>query len=232
MLPTALSHIAGDRKRSRWEKARLSLLLPIGTVVAIAIICVVVAVLTSAQRANEVSLAREQELIQDAVIGHGMRSLQQLESTASTSRAVLFIRDNFDAEAINRRAQWLLDYYGHDVVVVLDGEDQIKYKLFHDSADASADIRSDLTPTLALLRGRLSALPDNVIPIVPDQDLANPGRSTVLIQRFLGRPAIVARSCGWLRQPARNRQRPRSHRIFGQISSTRRCSMKSPAAAN
>ena len=192
MLPSALSHIAGDRKRSRWEKARLSLLLPIGTVVAIAIICCVVAVLTSAQRANEVSLAREQELIQDAVIGHGMRILQQLESTASTSRAVLFIRDNYDADAINRRAQWLLNYYDHDVVVVLDGEDQIKYRLFRDNADMSADIRSDLTPTLALLRGRLSALPDNVIPIVPNQDLAKPGRSTALIQRFLDRPAIVS----------------------------------------
>jgi diguanylate cyclase (GGDEF)-like protein len=192
VLPSALSHIAGDRKRSRWEKARLSLLLPIGIVVAIAIICVVVAVLTSAQRANEVSLAREQELIQDAVIGHGVRFLQQLKSIASTSRAVLFIRDNYDVEAIDRRAQWLLDYYDHDVAVVLDGEDQIKYRLFRDSADASADIRSDLTPTLALLRGRLSALPDNVIPIVPNQNLANPGRSTALIQRFLDRPAIVS----------------------------------------
>jgi diguanylate cyclase len=192
VLPSALSHIAGDRKRSRWEKARLSLLLPIGIVVAIAIICVVIAVLTSAQRANEVSLAREQELIQHAIVGHGVRFLQQLESTASTSRAVLFIRDNYNAEAINRRAQWLLDYYGHDVVVVLDGEDQIKYKLFRDGADMSADIRSDLTPTLALLRSRLSGLPDNVIPIVPDQNLAKPGRSTVLIQQFLGRPALVA----------------------------------------
>jgi len=192
VLPSALSHIAGDRKRSRWEKARLGLLLPIGTVVAIAIVCIVVAVLTSAQRANEVSLAREQELIQDAIVGHGVRTLQQLESTASTSRAVFFIRDNYNAEAINRRAQWLLDYYGHDVVVVLDGEDQIKYKLFRDSADAATDIRSDLTPTLALLRGRLSALPDNVIPIAPDQNLAKPGRSTALIQQFLGRPAIVS----------------------------------------
>ena len=56
---TVLSNIAGERKRSRWKKARLSLLLPIGTIVAIAIVCVVVAVLTSAQRANEVSLTRE-----------------------------------------------------------------------------------------------------------------------------------------------------------------------------
>ena len=191
MLPTVLSHIAGDRKRSRWDKARLSLLLPIGIIVAVAIICVVVAVLTTAQRANEVSLAREQQLIQKAVTGHGLRVLQQLESTSSTERAAHFIRDKYDPEAVDRRARWLLDYYRHDIVALVDGQDQIEYKVFRDSTQASADIRRDLTPTLALLRGRLSALPDDVIPIVPNQTLTKPGRSTALIQHFLGRPAIV-----------------------------------------
>ncbi len=63
MSPAAQSHIAGERKRSRWDKARLSLVLPIGAIVAVAIVCVVVAVLTSAKRADEVSLNREQQLL-------------------------------------------------------------------------------------------------------------------------------------------------------------------------
>ena len=67
MLPAAHSHIAGERKRSRWNKARLSLVLPIGAIVAVAIVCVVIAVLTSAKRADEVSLNREQHL---AAAGH------------------------------------------------------------------------------------------------------------------------------------------------------------------
>ena len=82
--------------------------------------------------------------------------------------------------------------YGHDVEVIVDALDQIKYTLLRAGEDAAVDVHGDLTPTLALLRGRLSALPDNVIPVVAGQDLANPGRSTALIQRFLGRPAIVA----------------------------------------
>jgi diguanylate cyclase len=192
VLPAALSHIAGDRKRSRWDKARLSLLVPIGIIVAIAIMCVVVAVITTARRANEVSLAREQELIQDAIAGHGLRILQQLESAASTVRGTLFIRDKFDPEAVNRRSRWLLDYYGHDAVMIVDGQDQLEYQLFGNGADGSADVHSDLTPTLALLRGRLSALPESVIPLLPNQDLGKPGRRTVLLQHFLGRPAIVA----------------------------------------
>jgi diguanylate cyclase (GGDEF)-like protein len=189
---TALSNIAGDRKRSRWKKARLSLLLPIGTVVAIAIVCVVVAVLTSAQRANEVSLTRERELIQGALIGHGARSLRELEAAAATVRAAEFIRTSHDPEWVDKRAHWLQSSQGHDVVVIVDGLDHIEYKLLRAGDDASADLRGDLTPTLALLRGRLSALPDGVLPVTTTQDLAKPGRSTALIQRFLGRPAMVS----------------------------------------
>jgi len=37
-----------ERKPSRWERMRLNLVVPIGVVVAVAVICVVVAVLTSA----------------------------------------------------------------------------------------------------------------------------------------------------------------------------------------
>jgi diguanylate cyclase len=189
---TALSNIAGDRKRSRWKKARLSLLLPIGTIVAIAIVCVVVAVLTSAQRANEVSLTREHELIRGAITGHGLRVLRELESAAATGRATELVRDNYDPEWIDRRAHWLQNFYGHDVVVIVDGLDRIRYKLLRSGGDAPADIQSDLTPSLALLRGRLSALPDGVISVVGGQDLAHPGRSAALIQRVLGRPAMVA----------------------------------------
>ena len=189
---TALSNIAGDRKRSRWKKARLSLLLPIGTVVAIAIICVVVAVLTSARRANDVSLARERELIQGALIGHGARSLRELEAAAATVRAAEFIRNSYDPEWVDKRAHWLQSSEGHDVVVIVDGLDHIKYTLLRAGDDASADLRGDLTPTLALLRGRLSALPDGVLPVTTAQYLAKPGRSAGLIQRFLGRPAMVA----------------------------------------
>ena len=192
MLPTAQSHIAGDRKRSRWYKARLSMLVPIGLIVAVAIVCVVIAVLTSAQRANEVSLTREQELIRGAITGHGARVLRELESKMTTGPATAAVRTNYDPRWIADRAKWLQTFYAVDGVVIVDGLDQIKYTLFRTAEDAAAEVHSGLTPTLALLRGRLSALPDNVLPVVPDQDLAKPGRGTALIQRFLDRPAVVA----------------------------------------
>jgi len=194
VLPTAQSHIAGERKRSRWDKARLSLLLPIGVIVAIAIVCVVIAVLTSAQRANEVSLNREQQLIQGAITGRSARALRELESAAAIPRAVVNIRNNYDPQWVDRRVgPWLETFYGHDVVAIVDGQDQVKYTLFRNAADgASVDVRGLIAASLALLRGRLSALPDNVIPVIAAHDLAKPGRSTALIQRFGDRPAIVA----------------------------------------
>ncbi len=63
MVPSARSHIAGESKKSRWDQARVSLVVPIGVIVAVAIVCVIVAVLTSAQRADEVTFNTEQQLV-------------------------------------------------------------------------------------------------------------------------------------------------------------------------
>jgi diguanylate cyclase (GGDEF)-like protein len=194
VLPTAQLRIAGERKRSRWEKARLSLLLPIGVIVAVAIVCVVVAVLTSAQQANDFALNREQQLLQQAIAGDGARVLLEVESAAATQRAAVMVRNNYDPQWADRRiGKWLQTFYDHDVVVLIDGLDQIKYTLFRASGGGeAADIRNQLTAAFDLLRGRLSAMPDQVIPVIAAQDPQKPGRSTAFIQHFLDRPAIVA----------------------------------------
>jgi diguanylate cyclase (GGDEF)-like protein len=194
VLPTALLRIAGERKRSRWKKARLNLLLPIGVIVAVAIVCVVVAVLTTAQRANDFAVNREQQLIQQSLTGDGARVLREVESAAATQRATAMVRDSYDPQWTDRRiGQWLETFYDHDVVVLFDGSDQTKYSLFRaPDGDGSADLRGELAAALDLLRGRLSAMPDHVIPVIAAQDPQKPGRSAALIQHFLGRSAIVA----------------------------------------
>jgi len=192
VAPVAHSHIVGGRKRSRWEKARLSLVLPIGAIVAVAIVCVVVAVLTSARRADEVSAGREQSLLETAIAGKGMRLLRELDSAAATERATSYIRNTYDSQWVSRRAEWLIDYYNEDVVAVVDGNDRIKYTLFRAPADAAAvDLGAQIASTLDLLRGRLNAMPEHAVAVIAEQDPAKPGRRTALIQRFMDRPAIV-----------------------------------------
>ena len=193
MLPAAQSHIAGERKRSRWNRARLSLVVPIGAIVAVAIVCVVVVVLTSAKRADEVSLNREQLLLQEAVVLKGRHLLRVLESAAATPQATAKLRDAFDPQWADRRVgKWLQSYYSQDIVVIVDGSDRIKYSLFRSPGDAVAgDLGEQIKSSLDLLRGRLTAVPEQAFAVNARQDPAKPGRSTALIQRFLDRPAIV-----------------------------------------
>ena len=82
MLASARSRIAEQRSQSRWDRGRLSVVMPIGVIVAVAIVCVVVAVLTSAQRADEVSLDHEQQLFKQAITTQGERVLREIESVA------------------------------------------------------------------------------------------------------------------------------------------------------
>src|ERR1700731_1896186 len=187
VLPAAQSHIAGERKRSRWSRARLSLVVPIGGIVA-----VVIAVLTSARRADEVSAGREQSLLETAIAGKGLRLLRELDSAAATERATKNIRNAYDSQWVTRHAQWLIDFYHDDVVAVVDGNDRITYTLFRAPADAaSVDLGAQIASTLDLLRGRLDAVPERAVAVIAKQDPANPGRHTALIQRFMDRPAIV-----------------------------------------
>jgi diguanylate cyclase (GGDEF)-like protein len=172
---------------------RLNLVVPIGLVVAVAIVCVIFAVLSSAQRADEVSLAREQQLIHRAITARGERILRELQSVAGTEHANLAIRTDYDPQWVERSLGTpLTTTFDYDVAVVVDGSDKIKYKLFQSPGDPGVtELRAQLAPTLDLLRGRLNAVPPRTIPIL-QQNPRKPGRRTALIQQFAGRPAIVA----------------------------------------
>jgi diguanylate cyclase (GGDEF)-like protein len=193
VVTLALPRTTEERKSSRWDRVRLNLVVPIGLVVAVAIVCVIFAVLSSAQRADEVSLAREQQLIQRAITARGERILRELESLAGTERATLALRNDYDPQWVERNiGAPLTTIFDYDVAVVVDGSDQIKYKLFQSPGDPGVtDLRAQLAPTIDLLRGRLNAAPPRTIPIL-QQNPRKPGRRTALIQQFAGRPAIVA----------------------------------------
>jgi diguanylate cyclase len=195
VLPSAQSQLAGEGNKSRRKRARLSLVMPIGVIVAVAIVCVVVAVLTSAQRADEVSLNREQQLVQQAIAARGAKVLREVESAAATPRATLMVRNSYNPQWVNRRiGTWLLTYFDNDAVVIVDGQDQIKYTLFRAASDdaGSMDLKSQLAPSLELTRGRLRAMPERVIPVDVSKDPLKADRHSAVIQYFMNKPAIVA----------------------------------------
>src|SRR5262245_44307527 len=87
-----MRRLAAMRTRAMWDQARVSAVVPVGLVVAAAILCLVIAVVTSARRADEVALAHDEELFLNAVADRRERVLHELESVATSDQAQLNIR--------------------------------------------------------------------------------------------------------------------------------------------
>jgi diguanylate cyclase len=191
--PAAQIPIAGETNRSRWDQARVRLLIPIGVIVAIAIVCIAAGVLSSAQRADRISADSEKESILRSIDENADRALRHLQSVASMPQAIANIRDNYDAAWVDRRVgQWLETFYNAEIVVVFGVADQTAYVRSRNDDDAlPADLAEELAPTLDLLRGRSTGEPHRVILVSP-RDGSKPANAVALIQRFAGQPAIVA----------------------------------------
>src|SRR5215467_6035918 len=86
-------------------RPRLSVVVPIGIIVAIAIFCVIVAVLGSAQRADEVALSTERQLFTRALSNYSNRVLREVESVATSESAYRKIRGDLDPD-------WIKVYVG------------------------------------------------------------------------------------------------------------------------
>src|SRR5262245_25522632 len=187
-LAAARSDIGDARAKVGWNHIRLSVVVPIGVIVAVAIVCVVVAVLGSARRADEVALDTERQLFTRALANQGERVLREIESVATSEVANRRIRVSFDAEWIETYVGLRLQsFFDHDFVFVTDAADRF---LFASLGQRSVDpnwfntIRPDVTPIFDLVRGRAGA---------GGGTAANASsHRAVRLQAFLGRPAIVA----------------------------------------
>jgi sensor domain CHASE-containing protein len=93
--------------------------------------------------------------------------LREVESVAARPSATRSIRANYDAQWVEYSVgTWLQAFFGHDVVVVVDGADQVKYALFASPGDAGKTaLNTELAADLDLLRGRRNAMPTGTIPI-------------------------------------------------------------------
>ncbi len=194
------ARFADKGAQGSWDRARLSIVIPISVIVAIAILCIVIAVVTSARRADEVSLDHEKRLLSRAIATHGEQLLRELESVTANEEAARRIRDEFDREWVhNRVGLWLKHYFDHDFVFVADGSDQLSYAMLGRNSVEPRWFNSivpELAPILDYLRGRAGDEPKGAIRISEPRRNAETGKPTrvTLIQRFLGRPAAIAAS--------------------------------------
>jgi diguanylate cyclase (GGDEF)-like protein len=192
--PQAIKH----RRSNNWDRARLSVVVPIGVIVAVAIICIVVAVLSSANRADDVAVQYEKQLFTRALANHSERVLRELESVTSTDNAVRHISQSYDADWVRRRVGgWLNSFFDHDVIMVFDRNDRMIYSFDgmqpgENGRNTALSIPNEIKPTLDYLRGRRPAISSN---LQSDPDRAahsDAHMRAATVGSFLGRPALIA----------------------------------------
>src|SRR5262249_31948986 len=144
---------ANVRTLGAWSRARVSGLAPVGLIVAVAIICVVVGVVTSARLADKVAVHHDEELFLNAIAQLRERVLREVESVATTDQARTAIRGAADVDWIDRNvALTLKNHFGHDDVFVVGPNDRMIYPARGSVAGKPAwidQVRPDLDPILA-----------------------------------------------------------------------------------
>ncbi|HET8920187.1 MAG TPA: EAL domain-containing protein [Xanthobacteraceae bacterium] len=193
VLPSAQMQTAGETNRSRWDQARVRLLIAIGIIVVIAIICIAAGLLSSALRANRFSADSEKQSILRSIDENAERALRHLQSVASMPQAITKIRDSYDAAWVDRRVgQWLETFYNAEIVAVFGIDGQTEYFRSRVGGEgASANLVAELAPTTDILRSRLAGQPRSAVLVSP-RDLSKPTKAVAVIQSFMGKPAIVA----------------------------------------
>jgi diguanylate cyclase len=185
-----------ERQYSNWDRARLSVVVPIGVIVAVAIVCIVVAVLSSAQRADEMAVEHERQLLEHAITNYGERVLREAESVATSEGAIRNIRVNFDQNwAKERVGLWLQTFFDHDDVFVFDSQDNPIYSLLgHDNPSPTLldAARPCMTSVLEFMRGHDPTLRNAIR--LNQLNLTGGGAHSeaAVILNLLGRPAVIA----------------------------------------
>jgi diguanylate cyclase (GGDEF)-like protein len=187
-------HSDERRRHVHWNRARLSIVMPIGLAVAVAIVCIVVAVLTSARRADEVALDNDKQLFTNAIAHRGEWAMRKLASVVLAEQDAGGVALRTDLDWVRRRlATWLRTLMDHDLILVADGTDSLVYSIVGRSSGATQtpDRVPDLSPTLSFLRHPASGVPERAARLAEASTLNEQWRQTALLQQVHGRPAVT-----------------------------------------
>ena len=184
------------RQYTNWDRARLSVVVPIGVIVAVAIVCIVVAVLSSAQRADVIAVDHEKQLFSRALSNYGERVLREVESVASSDGAIQNVRRTFDPDwAKQRVGMWLETYFDHDYIFIFDRKDElISSMVTHRAVESKWFLaaRPGLTPVIDYMRGRGPNMQGAIRLDQTPQTDNGAHQQTAVIRNLMGRPAVIA----------------------------------------
>ena len=149
-----------------WDRTRFGVLAPLGIVVAIAIVCIVVAALLSAHRADDVALDRERQLLARAVGTFGDWSFSRLKNLVESPASVSAEDIEQSPSLVQQRlGSWLGALADHNLVLVLNSQNEIAFSQRGiDPGDAilSKGVFARLQSLADSLRGREPARPAGI----------------------------------------------------------------------
>jgi diguanylate cyclase (GGDEF)-like protein len=162
----------------------------------VAIVCIVVAALTSAQRADEVALGRERQLLTRAITNFGEWSLLRIKNIAMSNAAVSADEIERDPAQLRQRlASWLGPLRDHDLVLVVNAHGEAVYaqpgRSLSDIALAHAAI-PQLLSTVQYLRGQIPTLPRGATRLLGERTQNGNAESVLLLDIGGHRPGVVA----------------------------------------
>src|SRR3954452_24485452 len=189
--------LLGDTSKPRFlNPARASVVLPIAVIVGLAIMCIVLAVLTSAKRADEVSLENESDLFRMAIVRRGEDSLRPLATASlSDSAGDATILAKNPAWVAQRVQAWRTYTSGQDILILAPPSGPVTYAFL--GSESGPPITSqatlpDLGPALGFLRGWTGAVGGSWLAGPPEFSNRDPHSEVVLLQPFMGQTALVS----------------------------------------
>ncbi|MEJ2624931.1 MAG: EAL domain-containing protein [Pseudolabrys sp.] len=190
---TSDERTSDERTHTNWDRARLSVVVPIGVIVAVAIVCIVIAVLSSAERADDVAIAHEQRLFSEMLSTQGRRVLREVQSVANSPATIRNVRKRFDFHWVDQQVGlWLQTFFNHDYVFVFDANGQPIYARATNHGISPAwmhKVVPNLKSMLAYMGGHRS-WPGGAIAI--SNAIDGPRRQAAVIRDIDGHPAVIA----------------------------------------
>jgi diguanylate cyclase (GGDEF)-like protein len=191
---TLASSDSGQRRNALgWSQVRLSVVVLIGIIVAVAIACVVMAVLGSARRADEFAYSQERQLLIRAFTNRGEWILRRLDNVVAADEADP--RRASDVAWLQHRAGlWFKALMDLKAVIVANPNDA----LIEASVDAGpgtvwtdASI-PELAPVLDYMRGRTTTFARGIVVVRDGPTERGRVDRAAFLQVMKGRFAIVA----------------------------------------
>jgi sensor domain CHASE-containing protein len=181
------------RQYTSWDRARLSVVVPIGVIVAVSIVASYRGAVVCSVQTWSPSIMKK---LPAAITNYGERVLREVESVASSEGATQNIRRVFDpAWARQRVGIWLETYFDHDYIFIFDRRDELAFSMVgHKPAEMKwfEDARPGLISVIDYMRGRDPDLRDAFRLNQATVANGNAHLQIAAIRRLMGRPAVIA----------------------------------------